>query len=264
MWTWCINKNIWVSAVHIAGKLNTSADNKSRNFSDKHEWALSKEYFQEIISVYPELNIDPFASRLNNQLDVYCSSKPDPGCTYVDAFSIDWSNFNILCVENFARQGTGNTTDPCVANLDMVPTCSATVIQPTVDFQTISKPTMPCPLQGATPTTQEPALDGLSFIRNTFAQQNLSPDITNILMASWRKGTQNQYKTYVEKWLAFCGERKIDHSSPKISEALQFRMCLYNQGLSYSTINTTRSALSSILNIRGPATLALIPWSPAS
>ena len=111
---------------------------------------------------------------------------------------------------------------------------------------------MPCPLQGATPTTQEPALDGLSFIRNTFAQQNLSPDITNILMASWRKGTQNQYKTYVEKWLAFCGERKIDHSSPQISEALQFLTYLYNQGLSYSTINTAISALSSTLNIRGP------------
>lgn len=110
---------------------------------------------------------------------------------------------------------------------------------------------MPCPLQGATPATQEPALDGLSFIRNTFAQQNLSPDITNILMASWRKGTQNQYKTYVEKWLAFCCERKINHSSPQISEALQFLMYLYNQGLSYSTINTARSALSSILNIRG-------------
>jgi len=28
MWTWYINKNIWVSAVHIAGKLSTSADNK--------------------------------------------------------------------------------------------------------------------------------------------------------------------------------------------------------------------------------------------
>jgi len=107
-----------------------------------------------------------------------------------------------------------------VANTDVVPTCSATVIQPTVHLQTISKPAMPCPLQGATPATQEPALDGLSFIRNTFAQQNLSPDITNILMASWRKGTQNQYKTYVEKWLAFCCERKIDHSSPQISEAL--------------------------------------------
>ena len=122
MWIWCINKNIWVSAVHIAGKLNTSADNKSRNFSDKHEWALNKEYFQEIISVYPELNIDLLASRLNHQLDFYCSWKPDPGCTYADAFSIDWSNFCLstfqsdskVCAENFARQGTGNTTDPCV------------------------------------------------------------------------------------------------------------------------------------------------------
>lgn len=36
MWFWCIQKNIWLSAVHIPGKLNTSADNRSRNFSDKH------------------------------------------------------------------------------------------------------------------------------------------------------------------------------------------------------------------------------------
>ncbi|PFX23336.1 hypothetical protein AWC38_SpisGene12136 [Stylophora pistillata] len=55
------------------------------------------------------------------------------------------------------------------------------------------------PLQGATPSTQGSAPDGLSFIRNTFAQQDLPPDITNIIMASWSKGTQNQYKTYVEK-----------------------------------------------------------------
>ena len=157
-----------------------------------------------------------------------------------------------MCAKNFNRQGTGNTTDPLMANTDVVPTCSATIIQPTVDSQTISKPTMPCLLQGATPATQEPALNGLSVIKNTFAQQNLPPDITNIIMASWRKRTQNQYKTHVEKWLAISGERKIDHISPQISEALQFLMHLYNQGLSYSTINTARFALPSILNIRGP------------
>ena len=145
--------------------------------------------------MYPELNIDPFASRLNNQLDVYCSSKPDPGCTYVDAFSIDWSNFNILCVENFARQGTGNTTDPCVANTDMVPTCSTTVIQPTVDFQTISKPTMPCPLQGATPTTQEPALDGLSFITGTPSHSKTF--LQTLPTYSWRPGGK-ELKTSTE------------------------------------------------------------------
>ena len=65
------------------------------------EWALSKEYFQEIVSVYPELNIDLFARRLNNQLDVYCLWKPDHGCTNVDAFSIDWSNFNFFAFPPF-------------------------------------------------------------------------------------------------------------------------------------------------------------------
>ena len=87
------------------------------------------------------------------------------------------------------------------------------------------------------------------FIRNTFTQQNLSADITDILMASWRRGTQAQYKTYVEKWLAFCDKRKINNSFPKINEALEFLNSLYKQGLSYSTINTARSALSAILNV---------------
>ena len=102
IWNWCIERDIWVSAVHIAGELNTSADNKSRNFSDKHEWSLSKAYFLEIFSTFPELNIDLFPSGLDNQLDTYCSWKPDPGCTYVDAFSINWNNFNFFAFPPFS------------------------------------------------------------------------------------------------------------------------------------------------------------------
>ena len=139
-----------------------------------------------------------------------------------------------------------------MANTDLVSTCPPTTVEPTLDFQAITKPATSCSLQGATSTTQNPASDGLSFIRNTFAQQDLSSVITGILMASWRTGTKKQYKTYVERWLAFGRERKINHSSPKIGEALQFLMSLYNQGLTYSTINTARSALSLILNIEGP------------
>lgn len=36
IWNWCVKRGIWVSAVHLAGKLNTTADNNSCNFSDKH------------------------------------------------------------------------------------------------------------------------------------------------------------------------------------------------------------------------------------
>ena len=102
MWSWCIEKNIWLSAVHIAGKINASADNRSRKFSDKHEWALNNSQFQEIARAFPELDIDLFASRLNNKLPAYCSWKPDPGCAYVDAFTINWNSLNFFAFPPFS------------------------------------------------------------------------------------------------------------------------------------------------------------------
>ncbi|XP_068704131.1 uncharacterized protein [Montipora foliosa] len=84
LWEWCIHRNIWVSAVHIAGKLNVDADFQSRSFSDKHEWMLNRNVFTEILTEFPELNMDLFASRLTTQLTQYCSWKPDPGSAFVD------------------------------------------------------------------------------------------------------------------------------------------------------------------------------------
>lgn len=87
----------------------------------------------------------------------------------------------------------------------------------------------------------------MSALRSSFRQYNVSKEVTEVLMASWRPGTQKQYKTYINKWLEFCSKRTIHHSSPKINEAVEFLMTLHSQGLSYSSINTARSALSSIL-----------------
>lgn len=47
-------------------------------------------------------DIDRFASRLNNQFDVYCSFKSDPGAAHVDAFSISWSNLDLYCFPPFS------------------------------------------------------------------------------------------------------------------------------------------------------------------
>ena len=41
LWGWSISREIWVSAVHIPGISNIDADEQSRNFNDKHEWALN-------------------------------------------------------------------------------------------------------------------------------------------------------------------------------------------------------------------------------
>ena len=56
IWEWCISRNIWLSAVQIPGRLNTGADEKSRVFSDNHEWMLNKHSFDKILLRFPGLH----------------------------------------------------------------------------------------------------------------------------------------------------------------------------------------------------------------
>ena len=38
IWTWCIQRNIWVTAISLPGKENIDADRESRTFNDNTEW----------------------------------------------------------------------------------------------------------------------------------------------------------------------------------------------------------------------------------
>ena len=99
------------------------------------------------------------------------------------------------------------------------------------------------------PAAQETPPNGMSCVRGALSRYKFSEEVTVVLMASWRSEKQKQYKTYLNKWMAFSGERKIAYYSPPLNEALQFRILvrLFNQGLSYSALNTARSVLSAII-----------------
>ena len=81
-------------------------------------------------------------------------------------------------------------------------------------------------------------------------------------MASWRTSTKKQYHTYINKWLDFCRQRQIDPYKPGLTVALQFLHTLYDNELSYSAINTARSALSTILTTEGAKTFGSHPVVP--
>jgi hypothetical protein len=49
--------------------------------------------FNDITTLFGVPNIDLFASRLNAQVNTYCSWKPDPNASFVDAFTVDWSKY---------------------------------------------------------------------------------------------------------------------------------------------------------------------------
>lgn len=93
IWLWAISQDLWLTAAHIAGKDNCQADIQSRKFNDQTEWQLQTDIFKKLCALWGKPQIDLFASRLNTQLLEYCSWKPDPGCIFVDAFTVDWSKF---------------------------------------------------------------------------------------------------------------------------------------------------------------------------
>ena len=92
IWLWCIPRNIWLSAAHIAGKCNIQADLESRHSVTETEWMLNNTLLSNALGELdftPE--IDLFASRLNAQFPSYVAYRPDPGAWAVDAFTINWS-----------------------------------------------------------------------------------------------------------------------------------------------------------------------------
>lgn len=92
---------------------------------------------------------------------------------------------------------------------------------------------------------------GMQIIRKSLESKNISGHSAEIILASWRSGTQRQYQTYINKWLKYCCERELDSLHPSVADVIQFLTTLFEKDLSYSSLNTARSALSTIITVDG-------------
>ena len=101
IWDWARERKIWLSAAHIPGSNNVEADQLSQNPNLNLEWMLSRPIFQRILSLFGRPDIDLFASRLNAQVETYVSWIPQPMAKFVDAFSIEWSQFFLMLFHPF-------------------------------------------------------------------------------------------------------------------------------------------------------------------
>ena len=101
IWEWCSDRSIWITASYLPGSQNVDADFMSRKFNDNIEWMLNRDIFSEIVQRFGKPDIDLFASRINTQLPVYVSWKPDPSAWAIDAFSLDWGNLNFYAFPPF-------------------------------------------------------------------------------------------------------------------------------------------------------------------
>jgi hypothetical protein len=97
------------------------------------------------------------------------------------------------------------------------------------------------------PSIEAPT-DGMQAIRASLEGRGVLEEAATIIRAAWRPGTEKQYRTYVEKWRAYCQSKQTHLFQTTLAHILDFLLMLFNEGLSLSTINTARSALSFLVN----------------
>ena len=88
----------------------------------------------------------------------------------------------------------------------------------------------------------------LPSVEHRFSQYGLFSSSLHIIMVVWRYSTKKQYMTHIKKLLLYCSTNNCDPVHPPLATALDFLTFLYQRRLSYSSINTARSALSSYCN----------------
>ena len=85
--------------------------------------------------------------------------------------------------------------------------------------------------------------------------RGLSEHSVTIILSSWRKSTQIQYLTYIRKWISFCQGLNYDVFTSDVAHIIEFLGILFQDSLSYSAINTARSAISAFLGVAGTDSL---------
>ena len=88
---------------------------------------------------------------------------------------------------------------------------------------------------------------GGSFVRLFAESKSLSRDALEILSASWRVGTEKRYNSHVERFVKFCRERYTDPIQATTEMGIEFLTEYFKTGVGYSSVNSARSALSSII-----------------
>ena len=91
MWYWAIERDLWISAVHLPGVENVEADRASRTqYGAETEWSLQPKIFKKLEKMLGQFDLDLFATRLNAKCRRFFAWKPDPEAEAIDALAHSW------------------------------------------------------------------------------------------------------------------------------------------------------------------------------
>lgn len=102
--------------------------------------------------------------------------------------------------------------------------------------------------------------DCMRYIRRYLKNCDIPKRARKLICESWRPNTKKSYSTFIKKWIDFCIERNFNPLAPDVNKLLDFLTCLfYDEKLSYSSLNTARSAVSQAFSLKELSSLGSHP-----
>ena len=86
----------------------------------------------------------------------------------------------------------------------------------------------------------------MEYLRESYRDKELSVEATSLMLKSWRTKTNRSYDSLFGKWHSWCRSRDSDPFSSPVSEVVNFLAYLYREGYQYRSLNSYRSAISSV------------------
>ena len=96
------------------------------------------------------------------------------------------------------------------------------------------------------PIDDVPTTSRMAYLRERYRGQHLSEEATDLMLKWWRTKTNKSYDSLFTKWERWCFERGSDPISGPVTEVANFLAYLYKEGYQFSSINSYRSAISSV------------------
>ncbi len=161
---------------------------------------------------------------------------------YVDAFTLDWSQFTGYAFPPFrshralpetdsaAVSPSTNHSDPSLGNPVLVPSTtgngnrgtSATAITPRAT-ETRGQSTSSCP----------PTVSRVVCLRRKFQSVSISKPAQGLLLTAWRSRTEKAYSSAWRKWTSWCSEQQINPLSETLEAIVNFLAGQFDSGMEY-------------------------------
>jgi len=96
-------------------------------------------------------------------------------------------------------------------------------------------------------------------MKQAFVREKIPFDCLDTMVSSLSSSSIKQYDTHIRKWWSYCQRQKLELFTNAINMVIAFLQEMLNNGASYGSLNSARSALSLILPRSGGTTVGENP-----